>query len=226
MTPTEVLLATLQNADSFFPSSSAAFSWGLETLIADGCVHQSRELAACLEGQLRYRWAVCDRPALLAAFRADGDLPRAQRIDCELEAMTLAQELRDGSKRGGAALLTVHERLGTRGAMEYRAAVRAGSAYGHLPVVQGLLWRGAGLNETAVETVSAHALCTSLLSAALRLGVLGHLQAQEILLRMRSIIAALLETPAPALDQIYACTPAMEIASMRHEVQSSRAFAN
>jgi urease accessory protein len=221
-----MLLATLQNADSFFPSSGVSFSLGLETLIADGCVRQSQELAACVEGQLRHRWAVCDRPALVESFRAEGDIRRTQRVDSELEAMTLAQELRGGSRRAGAALLTVHERLGTPGAAQYRSAVRTGSAYGHLPVVQGLLWRGAGLSEAAAEVASAHTLCVSLLGAALRLGVIGHLQAQETLQRMRSIIVALLEASAAPLDQIYTCAPALEIAAMRHEAQSSRLFAN
>jgi urease accessory protein len=226
VTTTEVLLATLQNADSFFPSSGVSFSWGLETLIADGCVRQSQELAACVEGQLRYRWAVCDRPALVESFRAGGDILRTQRIDSEVEALTLARELRDGSRRAGAALLTVHERLGTPGAAQYRRAVRTGSVYGHLSVVQGLLWRGAGLSETAAEAASAYTLCVSLLGAALRLGVIGHLQTQETLLRLRSITAALLAVSAPPLDQIYTCAPALEIAAMRHETQSSRLFAN
>jgi urease accessory protein len=66
----------------------------------------------------------------------------------------------------------------------------------------------------------------SLLGAALRLGAIGHLQAQETLLRMRPIISALLETPALPLEEIYSCAPAAEIAAMRHEVQSSRLFAN
>jgi urease accessory protein len=32
------LLAALQHADSFFPSGTASFSWGLEALRADGLV--------------------------------------------------------------------------------------------------------------------------------------------------------------------------------------------
>jgi urease accessory protein len=153
-------------------------------------------------------------------------MPRVQKVDSELEAMTLAQELREGSKRAGASLLTVHERLGTHGVTQFRAAIRAGTAYGHLPVVQGLLWRGAGLSETAAEAASAHTFCISLLGAALRLGAIGHLQAQETLLRMRPIVVALLDEPALSVDEIYTCAPAAEIAAMRHEVQASRLFAN
>lgn len=226
MTTAEVLLASLQNADSFFPSGGVSFSWGLETLIADGAVSGAEQVEAYVEGQLRYRWATCDRVALITAVRAAGDILRLQDIDAELDAMTLAMELRGGSKRAGVSLLTVHERLGTPGAAQYRTAIRMGKAHGHLPVVQGLLWRGAGLSETAVEAVSAHIFCVGMLGAALRLGSIGHIQGQETLLRMRPVIAELLGVPALPMEEISACAPAGEIAAMRHEVQSARLFAN
>ena len=222
----QVHLAALQNADSFFPGGGSAFSWGLETLIADRQVRGPEELAALLAGQLEQRWAVSDRPALVWAFRAADDLARVGRIDRELEAMTLAQELREGSKRAGAASLTVHERIGTPGAAAYRAAIRAGSALGHLPVVQAVVWRGAGLDEVAAQASSAHTFCVALLSAALRLGAVGHLQSQVVLLGLREVIAGLIAAPVPALEELYTCTPALEVAAMRHEVQSSRVFAN
>jgi len=220
------LLATLQNADSFFPGGGLAFSWGLETLITDQQIQNSEQLAACITGQLEQRWAVCDRPALIAAFRADVQMERIAAIDQELEALTLAAELREGSKRAGTALLTVHERIGTRGAAAYRAAVRSGHALGHLPVVQGVVWCGAGMDEAAVQAASAHTFCVALVGAALRLGTIGHLEGQAILLGLRAGIADLICAPLPTLDAIYACTPAAEIAAMRHEVQSSRLFAN
>jgi urease accessory protein len=120
----------------------------------------------------------------------------------------------------------VHERLGTPGAAQYRIAIRTGNAHGHLPVVQGLLWCGAGLSETAVEAASAHVFCVGMLGAALRLGSIGHIQGQETLLRIRPVIVELLSVPALPMEEISACAPAGEIAAMRHEVQSARLFAN
>jgi urease accessory protein len=222
---TETLLASLQNADSFFPGGGIAFSWGLETLISDGMVQGAEQVAAFVQGQVEQRWAVCDRVALLTAYRAV-DLSEIQRIDHEVEAMTLALELREGSRRAGGSLLAVHERLGTQGAPGYRARIRAGEAHGHLPVVQGFLWRGAGLSEAAAQAASAHTFCVGLLGAALRLGAIGHVHAQQALTKMRPQIAALIAHPVPDLEQMYACTPAAEIAAMRHEVQTSRLFAN
>ena len=222
----EALLATLQNADSFFPGGGIAFSWGLETLIADRQVQHPEQLRAFVAGQLEQRWAPCDRPALVAAFRAAGETQRIGAIDREVETITLAEELREGSRRAGGALLGVHQRIGTPGAAAYRSAIRAGVALGHLAVVQGVAWRGSGMDELAAQAASAHLSCVSLLGAALRLGAIGHLQCQQIVVDLRTVIARLISAPVPSVDAIYTCTPATDIAAMRHEIQSSRVFAN
>jgi urease accessory protein len=221
-----VLLTALQHADSFFPAGGIAFSWGLESLHADGLLDGPEAVGQLVESQLAQRWAVCDRAVLVAAYRAGDDLARLSAMDRELDAMTLALEMREGSRRGGGAMLTVHERLGTPGAAEMRAVVRAGEAFGHLPVVQGLVWRSVGLTEAACEAVAAHTFSVGLVGAALRLGALGHLHGQQILTRARTVAASLLAAPAPRMDDICTCTFAAEIAVMRHEVQASRLFAN
>ena len=65
---------------------------------------------------LRHRWATSDRVAVALAHRADGDLDRIAEIDRAVEAATLAEPLRTGSKRNGGALLAAHVRLKTPGA--------------------------------------------------------------------------------------------------------------
>jgi urease accessory protein len=219
-------LSALQHADSFFPSGGVAFSTGLETLHAAREVASVEQLSVFVEGQLKHRWATCDACALMAAFRANGSLDRIAGVDAIVEAMSLATELREGSKRAGASLLAVHARLGTTGAAEYRVLVSERKAFGHLPVAQGLLWSTVGMTEDACRAVSAHTLCTGLIGAALRLGMIGHLDAQKVLLRVRPLLGDLLRVPVTEIDEICAYMPATEIAAMRHEVQDSRLFAN
>jgi urease accessory protein len=226
MPETQSLLGALQFADSFFPSGSIAFSWGLETLRADGEMVSAEHVGQFLEGQLVHRWATFDAPVLVAAMRADGRLDRLSDLDDFVEAMTLATELRESSRRAGASLLRVHTGLGTSGAAEYREAVARRKARGHLPVVQGMLWKATGLSEEACRAVSAHTLCTGMVGAALRLGMIGHLDAQKILLQVRPVLVELLQLPAGEVEELHAYTPHAEIAAMRHEVQDSRLFAN
>jgi urease accessory protein len=226
MAEEDSLLAALQYADSFFPSGSIAFSWGLETLRADGQIVSAEQVAQFLEGQLVYRWASCDAPVLVAAMRACGKFDRLADLDHLVEAMTLAPELREGSRRAGASLLKVHAGLGTPGAAEYRQRIAERKARGHLAVVQGMLWHATGLSEPTSRAVSAHTLSTGIVGAALRLGMIGHLDAQKILLQVRPVLLELLRQPVSDANAICAYTPHAEIAAMRHEVQDSRLFAN
>lgn len=220
------LLGALQYADSFFPSGSIAFSWGLETLRADGEIVSVEQITQFLEGQLVHRWASFDAPVLTAAMRAGGTLDRLADLDDLVEAMTLATELREGSRRAGASLLRVHACLGTPGAAEYRQRIAQRKARGHLPVVQGTLWNATGLSEEACRAVSAHTLCTGIVGAALRMGMIGHLDAQKVLLQVRPVLVELLRLPVGQAEEVYAYAPHAEIAAMRHEVQDSRLFAN
>jgi urease accessory protein len=211
MTDDHALLIALQHGDSFFPSGAVSFSWGIETLVADGRITNAEDVGRFIAAQLTGRWATSDRPVLIAAHAATGDLGAIAHADALLEA---------------SALLNVHTRLGTDGAAGYQALVRQGAAPGHAPAVQGLIGRAVDLDVDAACLVAAHGLCVGLLGAALRLGVTGHVDSQRLLARLHETITAIAAEPAPALDALHAYAPAGDIAMMRHETQTSRLFAN
>ena len=219
-------LVALQQADSFFPSGGFVFSWGLEGLAADGVVRTPADVGRFLSDQLHNRWATSDRVALVAAYRAGDDLPRIAEVDETVHASALPQLIRDGSERAGTALLSVHVHLGTPQAADYRDCIAEGRAIGHLPIVQGLVWRNLGLTETQAAAIAAYGFAVNVLSAALRLGLIGHLGAQRSLAEARSTIATLLDSPPPPLDQLGSYAPLADIASMHQQTADSRLFAN
>jgi len=219
-------LAALQFGDSFFPSGAVSFSLGLETLYADGIVADAASLEEFLTDQVTDRWATAERAFLAASHRASPDWPTVSEIDALQEAMTLPRELREGSRKGGAALLGVHARMETHGAAAYRERLRAGSAHGHLAVVQGVVLKGSGLDLARAEAVSLHGLCATILGAALRLGLIGHLDGQIMLRGLRPRMAALLAEPAPGLDEVCAYAPLADVAAARHEEAAVRLFSN
>lgn len=225
-TDAAALLCAFQFADSFFPGGGISLSWGLEQLRTDGEVGSEQELTSFIEGQLTERWACFDAPALKSAWHAAGDLARLRYVDSILEAMTLPAELRDGSRRTGSTLLNVHARLGNDAAKQFRSLVLEADTPGHLAVVQGLVWQQQGVAEQTCRAMAAHLLVTGLVSAALRLGMIGHLQAQVALLRLRPVIAGLLAAPVADIEDVSGFTPVTEIASMRHETAQGRLFAN
>ena len=89
----------------------------------------------------------------------------------------------------------------------------------------GLLWRGAGVEQEAIGAMAAHAFATGLLGAALRLGLIGHVDGQRILAGLRPLVAGILATPPPPVEDICSFTPEAEIAVLRHETADARLFA-
>lgn len=220
------LLVALQHADSQFPSGGFAFSQGLEasSQLADRL--GPFDFAGFLDVQLRHRWADADRVALVRAHRLCGDLERLAALDFEVEASTFMEGLRAGSRRNGAALLTAHGRIGTKGAIPFRTLVRANRALGHLAVVQGLLWRALGLDEATVVAVSGYQAAASLTTAAIRLGLVGAIEAQTLLARSLPIVAEVSEAPVADDEPIRSFTPLAEIAVALHGTGGQRLFSN
>jgi len=221
---TQRLLTALQFADSAFPSGGFAFSWGLEGLQADGLVTTFDDVAEIVAEQLRQRWATMDRILLARAHAASGNDELA-RIDVTAEVACTSEQLRTGSRRAGRALIGMAARLGYPGALSYRAVVTADERLGHLPVVQGLVFREAGLDGPTAEALGAWSLLNGLTSAALRLGLIGHVQAQQLAITLRPAVAALLDRETDRDGPLSSFTPLIDIAVSRRGRRDLNLFA-
>ena len=69
-------------------------------------------------------------------------------------------------------------------------------------------------------------MAVNILGATLRLGLIVHIDSQTILGKLHPTIEDIVASPPPALDEIHAYAPAVDIAMMRHETQESRLFYN
>jgi len=219
------LLTILQHADSAFPSGSFAFSNGIERLAAMNAPLDRGGLQNVVTMFLRHRWATSDRVAVALAHRADGNLDRVGEIDEAVEAATLAEPLRSGSKRNGGALLAAHVRLKTPGALELRTLIDGGAALGHLPVVQGFVWRARGIGEACAIAVSGYSTAAGLITAAVRLGCIGAVEAQAVLTAQLATIASL-SAPVPPDAEIESFMPWVDAAASRHARAHLRLFAS
>jgi urease accessory protein len=226
MSDEPTLLRLLQESDSFFPSGAVSFSWGLETLHSDGVISTESEVENFLAAQLTYRWSTFDRVIVMEAARAFQSLTTIAAADRLVDAQTLPEELRSGSRRNGCGLLSIHAKLGTARAEEYLEWVRSGNGIGHFAVMQGFLWGNRGISCSQAALLSAHVLCVGILGAAVRIGAVGHIGAQKILSRLQPSIARLATSSPGALTEIHSFMPQAEIASMRHEIAATRLFAN
>ncbi|WP_158818922.1 urease accessory protein UreF [Methylocapsa sp. S129] len=223
MFETATALALMQYGDSAYPAGGFAFSWGVEGLAADGLLDGQADLDAFIGEHLAFRWNCMDRPLLTRAHRAD-DPAAVAAIDRFAEASTPSAQMRDGSRRAGRALLGVSARLGGPLCVRYRALLSSDVRLGHLPVVQALVYRDAALDLRAAELVSGWTLVNGLVSAAVRLGVIGHVEAQQSLETARRALVDVLAEPLPDDLAPSSFTPLIDIAVSRGGSRAVRLF--
>jgi urease accessory protein len=122
-------------------------------------------------------------------------------------------------------LLAAHSRLATPGAAELRSLIEDGKAHGHLPVVQGFVWRARGMSEADAIAVSGYSTASGLIAAAVRLGRIGAVEAQAVLAAVLPLIGEL-SGPVPADAEIESFMPWVDAAAARHARAHLRLFAS
>ena len=220
-------LALMQLSDSFFPSGSYTLSHGLESLIQSGTIQQPEDLITFLQLLLGNKIAPGDLVALIHAHAgsADNDLEAIRQADAHLFAQTAIAITRKTQRQSGRALLMVAQ---STWQYEQLAAIGCDRQFNCLhPVVFGVVGNLAGLTITDTILAFLHGLVTGILGAAIRLGILGHLQAQQILQQLApDIEAACNYSFTLKLNQMWSCTPAIDLAQMCHSKLSTRLFAS
>lgn len=220
------ILRTFQHADSQFPSGAFAFSQGLEAFSQQQDRLGKFDLWNFLYAQIVHRWASSERIAIVRAHRLNSDLDALADLDAEVEASTISEPLRVGSRRNGMGLLTTHERIGTPYAKAYRAMVRDGKALGHVAVVQGFLWNALEIEEDDAVLMSGYQSAASLTTAAVRLGLVGAIDAQAYLTKILPVIAQVSCFPVSENEPLRAFIPLSEIAISLHGATGQRLFSN
>lgn len=218
-------LLAIWQADSGFPNGSFAFSYGMEAIADLRGKFAPQALADLIESVLRLRWATFDRLLLLRAFRAGADLAELGTLDRTCEAMTLIEPHRLGTRRNGGSFVAAHARLGNPTAASLRDAIAAGDCLGHLPVMQGAIWRALQFDESSAQLASGYVTASGMIAAAVRLGAIGALQAQSALQSSLPIIEQLV-TEADDAAELSSFLPFIDIAAARHTRADLRLFVN
>jgi urease accessory protein len=229
-------LSLLQLTDSGFPSGRYTLSHGLEAFAQSDQLHspvRRSTLEALLRDSVRFAIGPTDGVALACAHRAAGtdnqiDLDGLRTADERLTAVKLAKEAREASTRTGRALLdTATGTLGVTAMLEYAELVHTGRSPGNHAVVLGMLSAWSGVARLEAVAAELFAFSASWVAAAVRLALIDHRTAQGLLSRVRPVIVgAAIGAVTCGVTQIAACTPLIDVMSMRHEHAELRLFAS
>ncbi len=223
-------LAMMQLSDSFFPTGSFTLSHGIETLVQTGKIQSGQDVKTFLQLLLLNKVGVTDVVALLHSYRGsrENDLTAVKQADLQLFAQTAIAKLRETQSKSGRALLMMISSTWQDKRLDVlNQKVARGEIHCLHPVIFGAIAPIVGLNERDTVLAFLHSLVTSILGAAIRLGALGHIQTQQVLLEIAPDIERVwLTARSMSLEQMWSCTPSIDIAQMQHSKLPQRLFAN
>jgi urease accessory protein len=211
-----------------FPIGAFSYSHGLEAAAERGTVHDRETLRLWITGVLTH-----------GAGRMDADTLRdAHRAVCGLDLEALSTTNRRGlayratpemalesAAQGEAFLATCRaawpDPLLDRWALTLAAA---GDAVCH-PAAAGAVTACASIPLECALTAYLQAMAANLVSAGLRLGIVGQTEGQRILAALEPVVEAAVTTALTRDASAFGgAAIAVELASMAHETQYSRLF--
>jgi len=223
------LARALQFGDSMFPIGGFAFSGGLESAIQKGAVTDAATLHAYARTAVEQA-ATGDGVAVIFAHRAAAanDLSELVRIDELVYARKLSSETRTMTVRMGKKFAEMGaEVIDTPLLAAWRQKIDAGATPGCYPVALALNFAVQGLTARDAFVVHQYGVASQILSAALRLMKISHVDTQRILYRLDAGADADYETAAATrLADMSGFAPLMEILAAVHVKAHVRLFMN
>ena len=185
----------LQFGDSTLPTGAFTFSHGLESAIERGLVTDAASLHSYVKTAVEQA-SVGDGVGLLNAYRSAkvGDIEGLLKADRAIYNRKLNEETRTMTVRTGRKLIELADKVigASRSApvlSQWREKVTAGETPGCYPVCQALIFAELDIPEDACFMVHQYGVAMAILSAALRMVRVDHVDTQTILFKLNQTIA-------------------------------------
>jgi urease accessory protein len=221
-------LTLMQLSDSFFPSGLYTMSNGLETIFDEKRASSEGDVYDFLEVTLEQQLGPADSVALSNAYdyAKIKDISGIIRCDDVLYSMKLIQESRAASCRAGSQMLKCITAISSDNFLKsYSEKISKSEAPGTHPVVAGVCSFVMGIKKEQARQMMMYGFCVSVTGAALRLGMIDHIQSQKLLHKIKPKIQQTLEKFADTkINDCWQFSPRYDLIQMTHENKFSKMF--
>ncbi|MFV0245563.1 MAG: urease accessory protein UreF [Qingshengfaniella sp.] len=228
-TPAETQQKTLfllQVANASFPTGAFHPSYGFETLISRGVVHDAISFETACRDWLVYTLARSEGIAVALACDAVrfGDPDRLVVLDRRLASLKLSREEREASWMMGQSLLSAYRDVFDRpGLDEFSAMLREGRVEGHQAVVFGAVCGAFDIATSDAVLAFLQNAVANLAGVACRLVPLGQVETQRVIAALWPVIQTFSrDAPDLDLEDMNTAMLSLDMASMQHEKQRTR----
>jgi urease accessory protein len=211
-----------QLADSAFPAGGFAHSGGLEAAVQQGELRDLNDLRRFIEASL-CQFGHAALPFMTAAY----DHPeRWLELDQLSDCFTTNHVAKRASCLQGHALLASAERIFTTPRLQHlKLSSGETSAYVHLAPVFGVILRELCFSRSQAARLFFFLHLRGLVSAAVRLGVVGPLQGQALQHRLAAQAEEMLfRFQNLSLDEVAQTAPLLDLWQANHDRLYSRLF--
>tara|TARA_Y100000758_G_scaffold273094_1_gene216323 strand:+ start:1289 stop:1981 length:693 start_codon:yes stop_codon:yes gene_type:complete len=221
-------LTLMQLSDSFFPSGLYTMSNGLETIFDEKRASSEGDVYDFLEVTLEQQLGPADSVALSNAYDCakSKDISGIIRCDDVLYSMKLIQESRAASCRAGSQMLKCIVAISSDSFLKsYSEKISKNDSPGTHPVVAGVCSFVMGIKKEQARQMMMYGFCVSITGAALRLGMIDHIQSQKILHKIKPKIQQTLEKFVDTkINDCWQFSPQYDLIQMTHENKFSKMF--
>ncbi len=219
----------LQINDALFPIGGYAHSYGLETYIQKGIVHDLKTAGDYIRCRLTQSFAWTDLLAVRLSYQAAAgeDYKALDRLENVLEASRIPSEQREASRKLGSRFVKTIRHMGL--GLPYRyfdkyVEIRQGKTTCH-PCAYGVLCASAGISPSQAMSAFLYAQTSAMVTNCVKTIPLSQSDGQQLLASMYDLFEDIMKNTLNAGEEMLGLSaPGFDLRGIQHEYLYSRLY--